>query len=988
MLNLHVHVLLMFANIHVMNVKKLTVFLFAAFLSGTGIFFLAPDSKPVSSTGKLFSAQRLKKSKEQKSLFARARIEYEHEILKDPVTGRIPLSTIKEELTMARSISERQHDISPFARNFANNTYQPAGPDNIGGRTRTVAYDKRFGTGGNQVIIAGSVSGGIHRTTDGGANWTRVTPENELHNVTALAQDPRSGFENTWYAGGGEALGNTASGINAFYLGFGILKSTDNGITWIRLTQIIGTLGAGTIEAFDNPFDIVHKIVVNPVNGHLYICGNRRLVRSVNSGGAFNVVFEGNLATSSDLGQMDLVISGTGRLYLAVNGGNPDLSKRGLWKSETGDLNTWTRFAGGQAAIDSLGGWRGNSYVQTNGNYTSKRVILALAPSSQNTLYAYYENGLSQKSSGGVPEADLFRINVSSANPPFSAVNLSANMPDFPGQTDGIDPLALQGGFNMTLAVKPDNANIVFVGGTNLYRSTDGFSSTGNTEWIAGYRKSVSSSSEHYTNSHPDIHHLVFNPSNPNSAICANDGGLQTTINITAATVAWAMVNNYQTLQYYHVAMDPVTGQNNFLGGAQDNGSMIRINGTNANRHNLLNNGDGSAVGFGAKVNSNAVYYHSFQLGGMYRNISGSSVTEIKPNGLTANTQGGFGDFVTYFKVDFDNPENLYYVNFNRLFRTRNGSTVTNASWQELTRVAGIVNPANAGGTDISIRALELSRGPYLESHVLYIGASNGKVFRLDNPANADLATASPADITPTGMTGNVSDIAVNPNNDEEILVTVSNYAATSIWWTNNAKSATPTWRNVEGNLGLPSIRSCMIVVKKDAANVAVTEYYVGTSVGLYSTGNITAGTVNWAREGGNVLNYAVITSLDYRPQDNILLVGTHGNGMYFASTGTPNYIPNITTGINDPVRNDKNFIVFASPSITNNSISYTTGNMLNIQEVFIAIHTVSGQLAFKREADYQNGSIDVSNFSKGVYVLTITSEDSKQQFVRKFVKN
>jgi hypothetical protein len=152
-----------------------------------------------------------------------------------------------------------------------------------------------------------------------------------------------------------------------------------------------------------------------------------------------------------------------------------------------------------------------NSYTQTNGTYASKRIILALAPSNQNLLYAFYENGLSQKSTSGAnPEGDLFRFNVTSINPPFTAVNLSANMPDFQGQTDGVDPLALQAGFNMTLAIKPDNPNIVFVGGTNLYRSTDGFSSTTNTEWIAGYKKAVTSTSDHYPNSHPDIHNLVF----------------------------------------------------------------------------------------------------------------------------------------------------------------------------------------------------------------------------------------------------------------------------------------------------------------------------------------------------------------------------------------------------------------------------------------------------------------------------------------------
>ena len=81
-----------------------------------------------------------------------------------------------------------------------------------------------------------------------------------------------------------------------------------------------------------------------------------------------------------------------------------------------------------------------------------------------------------------------------------------------------------------------------------------------------------------YPNSHPDIHNVVFNPANSNEAICSNDGGMQRTTNITAAgsNVAWTNLNNYQTLQYYRVAIDPEIGANNFAGGAQDNGTQFR----------------------------------------------------------------------------------------------------------------------------------------------------------------------------------------------------------------------------------------------------------------------------------------------------------------------------------------------------------------------------------------------------------------------------
>jgi hypothetical protein len=353
-----------------------------------------------------------------------------------------------------------------------------------------------------------------------------------------------------------------------------------------------------------------------------------------------------------------------------------------------------------------------------------------------------------------------------------------------------------------------------------------------------------------------------------------------------------------------------------------------------------------------------------------------------------------FGEFVTNFKIDQDNTEDLYYVNFNRLFKTDNASSVTTSTWDELEGVGETVD-ANGVSDNIilTIRALELSRGAYAPSHVLYIGTTGGRVYRLNNPRNAT-ASSLPVDITPNAIKDKavIVDIAANPNNDEEIIIVASNYTANNvpianIWWTNNAKSANPTWRNVEGNLANPSIRSCAIVVKKDAGNNSVTEYYVGTSVGLYSTTNVTTGTTVWAREGGNVLNFAVISSMAYRPQDNTLLVGTHGNGMYFANLGTPDFRPNQNTGVNDPVRNDDNFIKAAYPTVTKRNVDYFIGNMFTVKKLVIQVHSVNGQQVIRKETGYQNGSIDVTKLAAGPYVLTITSNDFKQQFVQKFVK-
>jgi hypothetical protein len=937
----------------------------------------------------------------EKAAYVALRLQYEEDILKDAKTGLIPANIRTLELAQAMQIGERD---GMGLQTSLQNTYNAAGPLNIGGRTRALALDIRFGTGGNSVILAGSVSGGLQRSADGGLSWTRVSPPDYSFSITALVQDPRPGFQNTWYAGGGEPVGNSASGIGAQYLGDALLKSVDNGLTWTKLTNqffdqngtLITTNGGNpfTLEAFDNPFDIIHKLLINPQNGHLYVAGHRRLLRSTDAGATFRIVFTSTTASTGDQGQMDLVCTQNGRFYLGVNGGLPDRNLRGIWTSTSGDLNSWTRFAGGQTInVDSIPNWRGN----TSGS-DPRRIVLALAPSNQNRLFAMYENGLSQEAARDVkPEIDLFRFDLSNN----TVLNLSANMPDVNGQLDGVDPFTTQGGYNMSIAIKPDNENVILLGGTCLYRSTDGFTSTTNTRIIGGYGPNVSPL-RIYTNSHPDMHALLFDPSNSNRVFVGDDGGIQTTSDILANNtnpqnepVTWTMINNYQTLQYYHVGISPTAGQENYIGGAQDNGTYVRIGGgANPNSHFKVLGGDGGVASIASISGANFTFYCSIQQGTLYKDVT-NQFTIITPAGLTANPAGGFGDFVTYFKMDFDNPEQLYYVNFNRVFRTRNASSVTPSTWEELVGVGQTI-PANYpitnGTARNTIRSLETTRGTYNVNSVLYIGTAQGKLYRLNDPAQVTASTA-PVEIGPALPAGsNIADIAVNPNNDSEVMFVVSNYNNTNIWWTDNAKSATPTWRNAEGNLTLPSIRSCMIVTKRNESNQPITEYYVGSSVGLYAAEGIGStlqgnGSVNWLREGSNLLGLAVVVSLDYRPQDNTMVIGTHGNGMYLTKTGTPNFTGNSGGGGGGGGGGTDPFFVSVAGTLTRNYVDIIKGNTPGVSRMEVRLFDAAGKMIMRSSFNYANRRIDLSALPAGVYIIQVFAVDQSESFTTRIVK-
>ena len=976
--------------------SKIFVTAILATIATMVFFYFQKTSRPGQDRQAAFS----EKEEEEKlpAAFIEARLRYEYDMLKDPATGKIPPDIFEREIEFAMQLPVRNADGD--MRMMALNTYLPAGPNNVGGRTRAVAYDVRYNGTTNRVIIAGCVSGGIMRSTNGGNNWTLVTPQNDVHSFTTLAQDPRPGNQDTWYAAGGEPYGNSAGDlVGAAYMGHGIWKSTDNGATWTKLTfnftDLPGNTPQGTsLEEFDHAFDFVHKLAVNPANGHLFVACHRRVIRSTDGGSSFEAVFGSSGSANAANGQMDVAITNAGKIFIGVNGGNPTSSIRGVWVSNTGNSGTYSRIAGGTTlGVDSVGEWRGNAIGQA-----SRRILITIAPSNQNIAYVFYENGLSSDAPDQKPEADLYKLDINGNS--YTWTNRSANMPDFPsGNASGSDPLSVQGGYDMIVAVKPNDPNMVFVGGTNLYRSTDGFATANNTTWINGYQTNFTYSL--YPDGHPDMHNLVFNPSNSNEAICGDDGGIRVSSNISAANVAWTVIPNYQTLQYYYVAMDPDPGRNNFAGGAQDNGTHFRdklgilpgVTPADSNNHVRMLGGDGCAVGISKTnvTNQNQYLFGGSQYGNIQRvrMTNGVSFAGIRPPNLTTAFPGAtneFGEFITNFRLDQDNAENLFYVNFNRLFRTT--AATGTAGWSELTGISSAIDPAN--GRSVGIRAIAFTRGPYHSGHSMFLGTTNGKIYRFDDHQNAP-ATNAPVNITPFGLVGNVQDIAVNPNNDNEVMAVVSNYGVASIWWTDNAKAATPTWRVGEGNLTLPSIRSCMIIVKKDGSNNPVTEYYVGTSVGLYSVANLGATLIanqspSWQREGSDVLNFAVVQSMTYRPTDNILLIGTHGNGMYYTSLGTTNFVPTQSTPI-QPVTNDKNFITKVFPTVGSSTIHYQTGNMFGIRKLSVQLFDISGKLITRKETGYMGGSVDIQRLAAGTYILSIYSDDNRYRHIQKITR-
>jgi hypothetical protein len=877
---------------------------------------------PLLATAKI--ERKEKKTAAERQLFTEERFKHEYNIQKNPFTGLIPQD--EKILALNNSISAREKQLS-YQPNRSNNfsilsssVYSSRGPSNFGGRTRDLVVDISDPT--SNTIIAGGVSSGVFRTTNGGTSWVKVSANDEIHNVTAIAQDPRPGFQNIWYYGTGERLGNSATLGGFNYLGNGIWKSTDGGLTWNQIPET-----NSNYTSLDSYLDFISAIEVSPTTGDLFIAAAASIYR-----------YDGTTLTT-ELGQdnntyiTDVLVNSDGRVYAAFDGRD---SENGVWTSPTGN-GSWTRIAQNTTTV----GWE-----------STGRIVLGAAPSNENIVYALFNNGDEENI-----EADFWKYDAATG----VWTDYTSKLPDEPGgDLKGNDPFAIQSGYDLVVSVKPDDENFVTIGGTNAYKIENLVSDATFTR-IGGYANNLNYGTYNVggTKHHPDIHALVYDPNNANILFSGTDGGVHKTTDINAGQVAWeSLNNNYITYQFYHIAMDPTQGGNLVIGGAQDNGT--KYGGTDVG---LADNttmspfygGDGVAVGVALRgENSNNVqFYFGSQEGNIRTNYPSSR--ELTPDGSDSQ-------FVTYFYLDPDNTEQLYYAGKSILYKTNDAENVTTSTWDNLGALANSEN----------LKSFATTRGTYdASSSYLLIGGDHGGIYRLDDPKNAT-ALSNAVDITPSQATtveGTiVSGLAIHPTNPDIVLAVYGNYGINNIFVTEDATSNAPTWSLVENNLNAHSIRSAAI-----AAFPNEDIYFVGTGRGLYASSDPKNN--DWEMEGANEIGLAVVSALALRPSDNKLLIGTHGNGMFETTvSGTLSIIDNTSSAAE--------LTLFPTPTASELHIKFRD-SYLN-EKMAYEIITITGKRVLSGFT--KNSKVDVASLNPGIYIfsLRINDETKFSKFIKK----
>ncbi len=358
----------------------------------------------------------------------------------------------------------------------------------IGGRVVTVTGVP----GNNNLFYAGTVGGGVWRSTDDGVEWENITdgklpgPSSSIGAVAVASSNP-----DILYVGTGEA------DIRANVIpGDGLLKSTDAGKTW----QPIGLRDAHSISAIlVDPKD--PNIVYVASMGHVFAPDpNRGIFKSTDGGRSWNKVL--------------FVDDKTGAICLVMDPNHSDLLYATMWEAER---KPWGLTSGGPGSAiykttDGGAHWTNISHNPGLPEGTLGRMGVSIAASKPDIVYA-----IIQAKEGGV-----FRSEDGGGT--WKRVNDDMK-------------LRQRAFYYMTIFADPKDPNTVYAPEVDaLFVSHDGAKT---------FTK--------LKTPHGDNHVIWINPDDTNILLEGNDGGA--TVSIDGGKT-WSTEHNQPTGQFYHVNID------------------------------------------------------------------------------------------------------------------------------------------------------------------------------------------------------------------------------------------------------------------------------------------------------------------------------------------------------------------------------------------------------------------------------------------------
>lgn len=307
--------------------------------------------------------------------------------------------------------------IPPLSQTALGTTpWRSIGPTNFAGRMIGLALNPL----NPNTIYAGSASGGVWRSYTGGSagDWQRIMTGFPVLGVNAIAIDPTD--TNVIYIGTGEvyryqgSIGGVAIRTTRGSYGMGILKSTDNGVTWTK-----------SLDWSYNQQRGVQAIRLNPQNPRTIIAATSEgIYRSTNAGATWDSVLSVLMASDIAIHPLDTTL-------ILITAGNFASPGNGIYRSTDG----------------------GSTFVRcTDVPSFNGMARLAMYAANPNIVYAHLADST-------VVVGSIYKTTNFGASWMFVSSNSSSDV---------------QGWYSRFLAVHPTNSNILVLGAQRLWKSTNG----------------------------------------------------------------------------------------------------------------------------------------------------------------------------------------------------------------------------------------------------------------------------------------------------------------------------------------------------------------------------------------------------------------------------------------------------------------------------------------------------------------------------------
>jgi hypothetical protein len=683
-------------------------------------------------------------------------------------------------------------------------------------------------------------------------NWTQrqeeaiaaldALPQLQNANGSWSSTGPSSISNGEDFLGRTESVAFHPTDPNTIYVGTatgGLWRTTNLGSTWVSLTDHLPSLSVASVVVQQNNPNIIY-ILTGDGDGGLnwgYYVKERSsgVFKSTDGGATWQTTGLNWNRPDADRYGYKLIQSPTNSNLLIAATSN------GIWRTTDGGAN-WVQELTGQYTdvvfrpgnpdrvaaisygastlrISSSGGDNWTSRTIPSSTITTTRSMLAVTPAATNNVY------LLMGRQGNESIRGYYRFQWSDSS--FTLITNSTNL--FGGATDGTG----DGGFPwwaIAVAVSPTNSNIHLAGGIIGRRSTDG-----GVTWTAA----------HPAQMHVDLHGYYYNPLD-GSVYCTHDGGISRSTN---NGVAWANIGTaLRITQYYRISTSPV---NEFavLGGTQDNGHHYRTSLTSAFKWTLTCcDGMDNAI----DPTNDQIIYMCSQDGGLNRSTDGGdNWTGISPGGST---------WVAPIALHTSTRTTIFFAGNSGIFRSTNSGT---SGW---VNIGSDGRAAMAQGTSNTSRFYAAGGGD--EDNMRTLQRSSDI-----NDADPTWTTISGKPGWPTGLVANtqITGLAVNPRNSNEIWVTFSGYNAEKKVY--RSTDGGDNWTNMSG--ALPNLPVHVIKFQDQGANNGNYQVYIGTDIGVFYRSNSLS---NWAFFS-NGLPRVMVTDLELN--GTYLYAGTYGRGIW-----------------------------------------------------------------------------------------------------------